>query len=223
MTIAPTKQILMSDMFSDNERVGARRFKVATATRQELQIARGEYFVGSSQRVGIPVNNTFYSVIKAASDKYLVIEDALPDLNYQDLSNGSYNVELDGFVDISNGNTWTHNTISPLPIGRPLSASLINSFPSSTVDLGVAVTLTGDADYRLYFSNFYRETKGSSESVSGSGSSFFESGRQIVLSPNQEILIRTRTSGEANGVADLNLIFFTSEIAQEDAPSLLGI
>lgn len=213
---------IWSDLLTSFD-IGIRRLKVSTVTRQELQITRGEYFVGSSQRVNIPVNNTYYSVIKAAPDKFLVIEDALIDLNYQNLSNGSYNVELDGFVDISNGNTWTHNTISPLPIGRPLSATLVNSFPSSTVDLGVAVTLTGNADYRLYFSNFFRETQGNRESVSGSGSSFFNAGRQVILAPNQEILIRTRTTGAATGTADLNLIFFTSEIATEDAPSLLGI
>lgn len=200
------------------------RLKVSTATRQELQITRGEYFVGSSARTDIPVNNTFYSVIKAAPDKFLVIEDALPDLNYQNLSNGSYNVELDAFVDISNGNTWSYTPVNPLPVGRPLAAGLVNDFPSSAIDLGVNVnTFAGVADYRLYFSNFYRETQGARESVSGSGSSFFDAGRELILAPNQEILIRTRTTGSATGTADLNLIFFTSEISIDEAPSVLGI
>lgn len=61
------------------------------------------------------------------------------------------------------------------------------------------------------------------QALSTTGSSFFDKGRQIVISPNQEILIRTLTSGNSVGTLDLKTIFFLSEVGLDEAPALLGM
>jgi hypothetical protein len=111
-----------------------------------------------------------------------------------------------------------------LPAGRPLNAALINNVASTTIDLGVTTSaITGEPDYPLFFSDFYLETQGNRESVTTTGESFFDRGRQIVLAPNQELLIRTETTGTSAGTLNLKTIFFVSEIPIELAPSVLGM
>ena len=224
MTIAPTKQILMSDMFTDNEQVGARRFKVSTTTRQEIQIARGQFFNGISERTAIPTNDTYNAVLKAGPNKLLVIEDAIVETDFNITDSSNYSVKIGAYVDISNGNSWSYTPTAAIPAGRPLSAAKINDFPTSTIDLGVPVAgFTGVQDYSLFFADYYLETQGQRESITTTGTSFFDKGRQIILAPNQELLVRTETGGNSNGTLDLRIIFFLSEIDAAEAPALLGM
>lgn len=204
------------------------RLKVSTATRQEFQIANGAYYVGSSIRQAIPINNTNYSVLKAPADKYLVIEDAISDLDFLSVSDGKYSITIEGFVGGSILNSWTYTPVDPKPIGSPLNTGLTKSpanLPTSTIDLSLnTVTgLTGVADYPLLFADYYKDTSGNRESISNTGSSFFDKGRQIIIAPNDEVLIRTVTAGDATGGANIRLIFFTSEITLDQVPTLLGI
>ena len=202
----------------------ASRLKVSASTRAETQIVRGDFFVGASVRPLIPVNNDYNSVIKAPSDKYIVIEDAIIETDFTVTDSSTFGVSLTAYADISNGNDWSYTPSSPVPAGRPLNAGLINSVSSATIDLGVTTsTITGEPDYPLFFADYYLETQGNRESVSTTGSSFFDKGRQIVLAPNQEILIRTQTSGTSTGTLELKTIFFISEVGLDEAPSVLGM
>jgi len=202
----------------------ASRLKVSASTRAETQIVRGDFFVGASVRPLIPVNNDYNSVIKAPSDKYIVIEDAIIETDFTVTDSSTFGVSLTAYADISNGNDWSYTPSSPVPAGRPLNAGLINSVSSATIDLGVTTsTITGEPDYPLFFADYYLETQGNRESVSTTGSSFFDKGRQIVIAPNQEILIRTQTSGTSTGTLELKTIFFISEVGLDEAPSILGM
>ena len=189
------------------------RLKVSSSTRQENQIVKGEFFVGESVRPLIPVNNDYYTVIKAPADKCLVIEDAILSPVFAVTDSSNFSISLTGFVDISNGNDWSYTAGSPLPAGRPLNAELINSTSTATIDLGVTVgAVTGRPDYPLFFATYYLETQGNRETVTTTGSSFFDKDRQIVLAPNQELLIRTQTTGTSVGTVDLTTVFFISEV-----------
>ena len=200
------------------------RLRVSSSTRQEYQIATGEFFNGISERQAIPVGNTYNAVLKAGPNKLLVIEDAIVETDFNITDSSNYSVKIGAYVDISNGNAWSYTPTAPIPAGRPLNAAKVNDFPTSTIDLGVPVTgFAGAQDYSLFFADYYLETQGQRESISTTGASFFDKGRQIILAPNQEILIRTETDGTSTGTLDLRIIFFLSEIDADDAPSLMGM
>ena len=212
-------QVLTGDEINSASRV-----KVSSSTRQEYQIATGEFFNGISERQAIPTGDTYNAVLKAGPDKLLVIEDAIVETDFNITDSSNYSVKIGAYVDISNGNAWSYTPAAPIPAGRPLNAAKVNDFPASTIDLGVPVTgFSGAQDYSLFFADYYLETQGQRESISTTGASFFDKGRQIILAPNQEILIRTETGGSSTGTLDLRIIFFLSEIDAADAPSLMGI
>lgn len=200
------------------------RLKVSSSTRQENQIATGNFYNGISERTAIPANDIYNSVIKAGTDKLLVIEDAIVETDFNIIDSSNYSVKIGAYVDISNGNSWSYTPVAPIPAGRPLNASKVNDFPQATIDLGVPVSsFAGVQDYSLFFAEYYLETQGNRESISTTGTSFFDKGRQIILAPNQELLIRTETGGNSTGTLDLRIIFFLSEIDVADAPGLLGV
>lgn len=199
------------------------RLKTSSASRQELQIVRGEFYVGSSERAAVPIGDTYYSVLKAAPGKVLVIEDAIIEIDFSSVTDGQYSVALLGYVDVSNGNTWAYTPNAPTPIGRPLNAVKVNALPTSTVDLGVTVTgFTGSADYPFFFADYFIATQGNQSSVTDTGADFFGKGRQVILGPEQALLVRTTTAGDATGPATIRTVFFTSEIDIADVPSKLG-
>ena len=200
------------------------RLKVSSSTRQEYQIATGDFFNGISERLAIPTGDTYNAVLKAGPDKLLVIEDAIVETDFNIIDSSNYSVKIGAYVDISNGNDWSYTPTAAIPAGRPLNAAKVNDFPASTIDLGATVTgFSGAQDYSLFFADYYLETQGQRESISTTGTSFFDKGRQIILAPNQEILIRTETGGSSNGTLDLRIIFFLSEIDAADAPSLMSV
>lgn len=190
-----------------------RRVNVSTSTVQELQIANGEFFTGSIDRSAIPSGDTFYSILKAPNDKFVVIEQSIIDVNYQDALTGTMNVIINAYIDKSSGSDWTASGGVSSSAGRPLNANKINEVSSATITAGVAVNLTGIEDYKIYFSNYFRESQGNVESISGTGSSFFDQNNQIILGPGQELLLETSTTGTSDGTIDISSIFFISEIA----------
>lgn len=48
MSIAATKQIMMSDMFVNNTSVGNRHLKTTTQDFKEIEISRGYFFTGTT-------------------------------------------------------------------------------------------------------------------------------------------------------------------------------
>ena len=193
-----------------------RRLKVSTATREELQITRGEFFVGNSTRLAIPTGNIHYSAIIAPSDKFLVIEDVIQELSFTAVTDGTFVMEMSAFVDGSVTSSFSYTPLSPTPIGRAMISSSINTFPDSTVDIGVTASSTGNPEYPLTFNEFYIDTGGNRNTLNQSTHDFFAKGRQLVLAPNGIALVRAQTTGNATGTADIRTTFFTSEIAVID-------
>lgn len=208
------------DLFT-NDLVGARRVKTSTVTREEVQIARGTFFIGSTLRVGVTSNESYSSILRAPSDKYLIVENAEIGIDFRNLSTGNLKYTLDSYVDISNGNTWTYSGGTTTPVGRPLNASLVNNFPSSEIVLGVTLSgFSGTPDYPFLDIRYKLESQGNNQSVTETGLSFFEKGYQIILAPDQELLVRGVTTGDATGTIDIKTIFYTTEVPLSEFPAL---
>jgi len=225
-TVAATKQVIMSDMFTAENDVALRRFKVSTVTRQEILIARGDFFVGNSERVNVPVGDVHYSIVIAPIDKFLIIEDVIQDVSFSAVSDGKFTQKMDAFIDGSITSNFSYTPNAPTPIGRAMISSSINGFPGSTADIGIPVgdvTVTGTPEYGLTFSEFYIDNSGNRNVVSQTASSFFDKGRQLILAPGAVALVRATTTGDATGTADVRTTFFTSELSIDEAPTLLGI
>lgn len=200
------------------------RLKVSASSREETQIARGEFFAGRSLRsaVAAVLTTVFYSRF-TAGDKYVVVEDVFQTLDFSSISDGRFQHVMEGFVEGSNINSWTYTQVAPSPAGRNLNAGLINTLPGATIDLGGAGNVvSGVADYVLFDTTFYIDTGGNRNTLAESGDDFFSKGRQIIIPPNTSILIRATSSGDAVGTADIKTTFFFSEVSVADYPGTYG-
>lgn len=224
VSIAEVDQI-PGDLFTSDV-PGNRRLTVSATSREEVQISRGEFFVGSSLRAGVTVTpgapTYYYSVVEAPPDKYLVIEDVIQTLDFSAVASGQFNHQLDAFVEGSATSSYTYTPGAPVPIGRALNTEFINQFPTSTVDLGVTASTAGDAEYPIFYQDFYVDTQGNRNQVTQSATDFFGKARQIVLAPGGQALVRATSTGDATGSVDIRTIFFTSEVSLEDAPTILN-
>lgn len=201
------------------------RVKVSTATRQELQIARGQFFIGINQRQNVVATAgglVYYSTF-TTGNSYAVIEDVTQTLDFSTVTDGRYQHQLTGFVQGSATSSFTFTPNAPAPAGRALNTAFIHSFPDSQVDLNVTASTTGNPEYNLFNTTFYIDTGGNRNTVNQSGNDFFAKGRQILIAPNTTILIKSITTGDAVGSANIETTFFFSEIESGDVPTLLGI
>ena len=212
--------LLMSNGVLDQ----ASRLKVSTATRQEIQIARGDFFTGFTSRLNVAatVIGTEYLAVFKTGANYAVIEDVSQTMDFSEVTDGRYKHTMQGYVSNSVTSSFTYTPNNPLPAGRALSTQFINSFPLSTVDLDVTGTVTGDPEYNLFDTTFYIDTGGNRNTVNQSGNDFFAKGRQILIAPNTEVLIRSVTSGNASGSANITTSFFFSEIEPQEVPNVFA-
>lgn len=201
------KEGLPAELISDDIRL-----RTEGVTRTEVKINNGNYFVGSSKREDVPTPDTYSSVVTAGVGG-LVIEDLLITINFGNLTNGHVNIIVVAYVAASSGNDWTYTTSGTItPVGRSVNTGFINTFPGTTIDSGVTVnTLTGDADYPLYFVDYLIDTSANRNMLSTDKSEFFSGDRKIVVAAGEQVLVQTLVVGVATGTVDFSSIFFTSE------------
>lgn len=204
---------LPSDLMTSDTR-NSRRLKV-TEISSEIELSRsGHVFVGSSTRTGIPVDDTYTTVVKAGS-KWLWVKYVEVNPIFSDVTDGTFLIRLDAYVQGSSGNSWSYTPSNPLPLGRSTNAHFVNVFPESRIDLGVSATYSGLADYPLFFEKFYVDQSGNRNTLQSTSGNFFESGG-ILIPPGGEMLVVTETAGDAIGSADLRTVFFSAEIDVEN-------
>ena len=210
MTIASTRQILMSDMFVNNTNIGDRFFKTTAQDFSHVEVMRGQYFAGSTQRKNIVPTNTYYSVI-TTGDKYLLIKDL--DIMSQITFDASANFEviMKGYASGSNGNTWSHVTGTQYPMGRPLNTEMINDLSQTKIELGVNATVTGQPDYLIFDDTISIDTQGNRNSSAQVKSSLLENGRLLIIPPNSSALIETVVTGPDTALAKLTTMFYFKE------------
>ena len=166
----------------------------------DKKILAGDYFSGFFQKV-YTAPETAYRVIKTGSAP-LFIESVDVEVDYSSITGGEFTFVVRAFVDISNSSTWSYTGGTPIPAGKPLNVALINKMPVSewVVD-PVVSNLTGTADFILLYNQYFRESSGNRDSVSGVDNNFFSDGRKLIIPPNSEVLIEVEASGGAGNTA----------------------
>ena len=213
MTTAPTRQPVMSDMFVNNTGVGDRKLKTVSSDFKEVEICRGNEYVGVVKRNAVSTDNTFYSVINTGA-KYLIINDLDVMINFTS-GDGDFLFEMHAYIDISNSNTFTYTGGVTAPLGKPLSTQYVNSVPVSTIEIGVTPAVTGEADYHLFDEQLTRDTSGNRNTQNAIASSILENGRVTVIAPNSKVLIKTDFIGDAATANIINMFYFKELTAVE--------
>lgn len=215
MTIAPTRQPVMSDMFVNNTGVGDRKLKTVSSDFKEVDICRGHEYVGVVKRNAVSTDNTFYSVINTGA-KYLIINDLDAMINFTS-GDGDFLFEMHAYIDISNSNTFTYTGGVTAPLGKPLSTQYVNNTPVSTIEVGVTPAVTGEADYHLFDEQLARDTSGNRNTQNAIASSILENGRVTVIAPNSKVLIKTDFIGD-NATANIINMFYFKELTAVEFP-----
>lgn len=215
MTIAPTRQIVMSDMFVNNANVGDRKLKTVTTNFQEVEICRGKFYTGVVKREAVLTNNDFYSVIQTG-EKYLLITNLDVMLSFNS-GDGAYMYEMSAFIDVSNDNTFSYTGGINARLGKSLNTANVNDAPASTIQLGVTPTITGVSDYLLLESQIILDASGNRDNANVIQSSMFGDGRLVVIEPNSEVLIKSSFTG-IDGNADIITMFYFKELSLLEFP-----
>lgn len=215
MTVAATKQILMSDMFINNERIGARSFKVSSASEKEQEVIRGDFYAGFVIRENVVTDDINYTVI-TTTDKYVIIDGIDVFFNFAPLTDGKFYFEMNAYVDASNSNTFTFTANNPQPAGTPLNAQFVNDKALSTLDVGVAATVTGVNDYNLFDELIFVDSSANRESLSDIRANTLQSGRVLVIPPNSTVLIEAKTLGTSASTLNIKTSFYFREVEAAD-------
>lgn len=200
-----------SDVFTTEDR-HRRRIRTSAVNRPDVENGRGKLFYGSTTRVGVSINDTYYSVVTAPSNQYLIVEDLEPAIDLTNLGAGFFTYTMDVFIKSSVTNTWSHTEGTQQPLGRPMNTEFINVFTDSTIELDVAgVSLTGDPDYLFLQEVYVIDSAGNRSVLTSLVNTFFRNNRRLIVAPNEQALIRVRTGGTATGTVDPAGMFFVSE------------
>tara|TARA_R110000744_G_C19371646_1_gene562800 strand:- start:31407 stop:32084 length:678 start_codon:yes stop_codon:yes gene_type:complete len=205
-TPVPVENVNLDKTISEHNRV---RGEVVTC--QEQDMLDGIYFTSSLASAGAPVNNVTYTVINTGP-KYYILEEMAIAINYELVTDGSVNVVTEFFAEDSDKSSFTVTGGTPANLGVPLNLDCINCVSEAEFVFGAAVSITGVPDFVVYASQYYKDTAGNRESLSGIQSSFFEKGRKLIMSPNKTYVFRTTSSGSAAGTgSSLTLFSFTEK------------
>tara|TARA_R110000751_G_scaffold73408_1_gene148444 strand:+ start:21593 stop:22231 length:639 start_codon:yes stop_codon:yes gene_type:complete len=168
----------------------------------DQKILNGDYYSGFIQRQST-VPETVYRVVKTGNAP-LFIESVTVDIDYSGISSGEFTLAVRVYVDTSNANTWSYTGGTAVSVGKPLNVELINQTAQSEWITSPVVTgPTGDADFVLLYNQYFRDSSGNRDSVSGVGSTFFKEGRKLVIPANSEMLIEIESSGANGNSAEL--------------------
>lgn len=176
---------------------------IRNLTREERDIREGKYFYISTIRQGIPAGDVTYRVIRS-NLKSMGLEGLTVDADYSQLGNGDYTVSVQMYVQSSKRNDFTYDLGTAVKAGTNLNCELINEDPDSDLILDPQnVTVTGDPDFQLFYSQVFVNLQGNNNLIGGSSGDFFDKNRKILIPPNTDILLATTTTGTAAGGVDL--------------------
>ena len=170
------------------------------------QIIAGDYFSASTIRQNVASGETHYRVIQT-NNSYLAIDDIEIQVDYGGITNGQFVTEVDLFASDSSRNSFTVTSGTPEKTGVPMNLDYVYKLSESDFIADAEAQLSGDPDFVIYRSDYYRETNGPREMLTGDKSQFFGKGRRLILSPNKTYLFRTRTSGNGGGTVNMRTVF----------------
>ena len=190
-------------------------FNVATTafSRVEMQTVDGRFFSGSTNRIGVTVDTALDYVIRTGNN-YMSLEQVGSLIDFANLGSGTFVEETNFYMSGSNRNTWSYGAGGTLvPAGIPMNCEFINNDPDTQLLVAPTnVVITGVEDFRLQFTQTYIDTQGNRNSISSADGNFFTGDRYIIIPPNSEALITSRTSGTALGTINIKSQYFFSEL-----------
>lgn len=194
------------------------RFKVENSSREEQMMASGKYFSSSLTREAREVDGTPTYVIIKTNDKYAVLEDITIDVNYRNSGDGDVTIVVDFFAVDSNRSDITIVDGQYANVGVSLNLDFVNVLSNTEFSFDSTVTVnSGEPDFIVDYSQFYRDTSGNKEALTGVSGSFFDKARNIIMSPNKTYVVRTISRGDATGTIDTFARFsFTEQSTESD-------
>lgn len=187
-------------------------------TRQEKSMGDGSYFTASLQGVDRPIDGVPTYVVVVTGDKYHILEDMTISIDYKNVTDGNISVTTGFYASDSNKSDFTVVGGTEINMGVPLNLDYVNVLSTATFNFDSDVTInSGDPDFIVYSSQYYKDTSGNRETIGGLESSFFEDGRKLILSPNKTYVFRSTSSGNAVGTVDSLTQFSFSEMTVEEA------
>jgi len=194
----------------------ARRLKVSAQSAVVERMSSGQVFVGAATRTGVIPASLFYTAIETGAN-WLVVDNIDVEFDFSAISDGKFTYNVTGYVEISDISDFTYSGGALLPVGRSMNAALINTAPTTMVKRDVtADTLTGQADYPLFYASYFMDTSGNRQTLTSTKNSFFGDGRLIMIPPNSVVLVESSATGTTVEPVDISSVFFTREFAAED-------
>ena len=173
-------------------------------TRQEIAMANGEYFTSSIARTGRAIDGVpTYIVVDTSASHYQVLEELSIAVDYQNSNDGNVNITTDFFAMDSFRSDITVTGGTPTNIGVPLSMDFVNTLSEAAFTFDATVTInSGVPDFTIYASQYYKDSSGNRETITGLQSAFFDKGRKLIMSPGKRYVFRTVSTGTATGTVD---------------------
>ena len=170
---------------------------------RDQKITAGDYFSGFISRSST-VPEVIYRVVKT-KDQPLIIEDVSTDIDYSGISNGSFTLTTKVYMSNSNANTWSYTGGIPAKTGKPLNVEFINKIADFDLIVLPDVTLdpASEPDFIIYYSQYFRDSSGNRDMLTGVNSDFFSDDRKLIIPPNTEMLIESTTSGDNGNTAEI--------------------
>ena len=173
-------------------------------SRQEVEMADGNYFTSSIDRKnrlidGVPT----YIVVDTNAGFYQVLEELTIAIDYQNSGDGNVTVITEFYAMDSVRSDLTVTGGTPTNIGVPLNLDFVNVLSQASFTFDATVTVnSGIPDFIVYSSQYYKDTSGNRETITGLKSAFFDKGRKLIMSPSKRYVFRTTSSGTATGTVD---------------------
>ena len=168
----------------------------------DQKVLVGDYYTGSIGRTST-VPEIAYRTIKTGSLP-IFVEHIDTSVDYSAVSNGEFTVAIRLYIDNSNGNTFTATGGTETKPCKPLNVEYVNKQSEVSLFVDPTVTnLTGSSDFVVVYSQFFRDSAGNRDTLSGVDGSIFKNGRKLVIPPNSEVLVEVESSGTAGNTATL--------------------
>jgi len=179
------------------------RFKTDTSTVQEQAMVRGAFFTSSILGLNRPIDGIPTYIVVDTGSLYHVLDDLDIAIDYENAGDGNVNVKVEFYAMDSNRSDITVVDGTPVNLGVPLNLDFVNAVSTASFTFDSTVTInSGEPDFILLSSQFYRDTAANRESLTGVSSSFFDQNRKIIMSPNKRYIFRSTSSGTATGTVD---------------------
>tara|TARA_B100000809_G_C14942343_1_gene460898 strand:- start:37 stop:696 length:660 start_codon:yes stop_codon:yes gene_type:complete len=189
------------------------RFKTNSSSSQEQMMAKGVYFTSSITGEGREIDGVPTYIVVNTGSLYHVLEELDIYVDYENSGDGNVSVLVEFYAMDSNKSDITVTGGTAVTLGVPVNLDFVNTLSTATFNFDATVTInSGDPDFILYSSQYYKDTAANRESLTGVASGFFDKNRKLIMPPNKQFVFRVTTDGAATGTLNsLSQFSFTEQ------------